>query len=79
MDPIIANRITSDKLQMNPIVTLLTTLGGGILFGALGATLASPITAVLLEARSEAQLYHAKQQAAEPAPISITGQKLPSL
>jgi predicted PurR-regulated permease PerM len=79
MDPIIANRITSDKLQMNPIVTLLTTLGGGILFGALGATLASPITAVLLEARSEAQLYHAKQQAAEPAPIPITGQKLPSL
>jgi predicted PurR-regulated permease PerM len=62
MDPIITNSVTSDKLEMNPIVTLLTTLGGGILFGALGATLASPVTAVLIDAREQVQAYQAEQQ-----------------
>lgn len=61
LDPIITNYFASDKLDMNPIVTLLTTLGGGILLGALGATLASPIFAALIGARKEIKAYHAKQ------------------
>ncbi len=48
VDPIITNYKASDELQMNPIVTLVSTLVGGILFGALGATLGSPIAAVLI-------------------------------
>ena len=57
--PIIANKVASDKLEMNPVVTLLTTLGGGILFGALGATLGSPLTAVLIGARKQTRNYQA--------------------
>jgi predicted PurR-regulated permease PerM len=63
VDPIITNYMASDKLEMHPIVTLVSTLAGGILFGALGATLASPLTAVLIGARKEVQVYQAKQQA----------------
>ena len=63
LDPILSNYVISDKFEMNPIVTLLTTLGGGILFGALGATLAAPVTAVLIDARQQTQIYQAKKQA----------------
>ena len=62
MDPIISNYITSDKLKIHPIVTLITTIGGGILFGALGATLANPITAVLIDARKQVEEYRVAQQ-----------------
>ncbi len=57
VDPIITNYKASDELQMNPIVTLVSTLGGGILFGALGATLASPIAAVLIGVRAKIKGY----------------------
>lgn len=63
MDPIITNYVTSDKLQLNPIVTLLTTMAGGILFGALGAILASPLTALLLDVQKQIDAYRAKHQA----------------
>jgi len=49
VDPIITNYKASDELEMNPIVTLTSTIAGGILFGALGATLASPIAAVMIK------------------------------
>lgn len=62
MDPIISNYITSDKLKIHPIVTLITTMAGGILFGALGATLANPITAVLLDTRQQVEKYRVEQQ-----------------
>lgn len=62
LDPIITNFVASDKLEMHPIVTLLTTLGGGILFGALGAMLASPVIAALIEARKAIGVYSAKQE-----------------
>ena len=62
MDPIISNYITSDKLKIHPIVTLITTMAGGILFGALGATLANPITAVLLDTRQQVEQYRVEQQ-----------------
>ncbi|MCB0166277.1 MAG: AI-2E family transporter [Anaerolineae bacterium] len=55
--PVVAVTVASGKLEMNPIVTLLTTLGGGILFGALGATLAAPFTAVIINARKQTQDY----------------------
>ena len=61
-DPIISNYVTSDKLKLHPIVTLMTTIGGGILFGALGAILANPITAVVLDVQQRVQAYHAEQQ-----------------
>ena len=48
IDPIITNYKASDELDMNPIVTLVSTLAGGILFGALGAVLGSPIAAVMI-------------------------------
>lgn len=57
LDPIISNKIASDKLEMNPIVSLITTMGGGVLFGALGSILASPIVAALIQARKEIQSY----------------------
>lgn len=62
MDPIISNYITSDKLKIHPIVTLITTMVGGILFGALGATLANPIAAVLLDTRQQVAQYRVEQQ-----------------
>lgn len=62
VDPIVTNSVASNKLEMSPIVTLLTTLGGGILFGALGATLANPVTAVLIDVRERIRAYHAGPQ-----------------
>ena len=53
VDPIITNYKASDELDMNPIVTLVSTLVGGILFGALGATLASPLAAVMINVRAK--------------------------
>jgi predicted PurR-regulated permease PerM len=57
VDPIITNYKASDELEMNPIVTLLSTIGGGILFGALGATLASPIAAVMINMHAKLKGY----------------------
>ncbi len=62
LDPVISNYVTSDKLEMHPIITLVTTLAGGILFGALGAMLVNPVTAVLMDARARLLAYHAEQQ-----------------
>jgi predicted PurR-regulated permease PerM len=59
VDPIITNYKASDELEMNPIVTLLSTIGGGILFGALGATLASPIAAVMINVHGKISGYDA--------------------
>lgn len=62
LDPIVSNSATSSKLSLHPIVTLITTLAGGILFGALGAMLANPLTAVLLEAQKQVQTYRIEHQ-----------------
>ena len=62
IDPIITNYMASDKLDMHPIVTLISTLVGGILFGALGAFLANPVTAVLIDAQKRIQAYQSEQQ-----------------
>ena len=62
LDPIVSNSATSSKLSLHPIVTLITTLAGGILFGALGAMLANPLTAVLLEAQKQIQIYRSEHK-----------------
>ncbi len=59
VDPIITNYKASDELEMNPIVTLTSTIAGGILFGALGATLASPIAAVMIKIHERINGYAA--------------------
>lgn len=45
---IIQNQLASDQLRMHPLVTFTSTIGGGALFGLLGATLGTPITAMIL-------------------------------
>ena len=60
IDPIISTYMASDKLKLHPIVTLVTTLSGGILFGALGATLANPVAAILIDARKQVQTAQAE-------------------
>jgi predicted PurR-regulated permease PerM len=57
IDPIITNYKASDELQMNPIVTLVSTLAGGILFGALGAVLGSPIAAIVIRIQSRVKHF----------------------
>jgi len=44
---IIQNTLASDRLKLHPIVTFTTVIGGGILFGLLGAMLANPIAAMV--------------------------------
>jgi len=44
---VIQNKLASDRLKLHPIVTFTTVIGGGILFGVLGATLANPVAAVI--------------------------------
>ena len=73
IDPIITNHMASDKLDMHPIVTLISTLAGGILFGALGALLANPVTAILIDAQKQVRAYQAEPTAdgtqdQQPAP-----------
>lgn len=61
---IVQNKLASERLQLHPIVTFLTTIGGGILFGAFGAILANPVTAVVLEGWKRLQGYrHAQAHA----------------
>ena len=57
IDPIITNYKASDELDMNPIVTLVSTLAGGILFGALGAVLGSPVAAILIRIQSRVKHF----------------------
>jgi predicted PurR-regulated permease PerM len=45
---VIQNKLASSRLQMHPIVTFTTVIGGGILLGILGAALANPVTATVL-------------------------------
>jgi len=44
---IIQNTLASDRLKLHPIVTFSTVIGGGILFGLLGAMLANPVAAMV--------------------------------
>lgn len=44
---VIQNKLASERLKLHPIVTFTTVIGGGILFGVLGATLANPVAAMV--------------------------------
>lgn len=54
---LIQNRLASKRLQLHPIVTFCTVLGGGILFGILGATLANPVAALFLTYRKRVREF----------------------
>ena len=45
---IMLNKISSEQLNVHPIVNLAATIIGGTVLGLVGATLASPITAVVI-------------------------------
>lgn len=45
---IILNKVSSEKLNVHPIVNLAATIIGGTVLGLVGATLASPVTSVAL-------------------------------
>lgn len=45
---IILNKVSSEKLNVHPIVNLAATIIGGTVLGLVGATLASPITSVVI-------------------------------
>ena len=62
IDPIITNYKASDELKMNPIVTLVSTLVGGILFGALGAIIGSPLAAVMINVHAKIKGYGSKEE-----------------
>jgi predicted PurR-regulated permease PerM len=55
--PVVGNYVASDQLKMNPLVALLSTMAGGILFGGLGAMLAAPVTAVLIRIHKRLRLH----------------------
>jgi len=61
IDPIITNYKASDELEMHPIVTLVSTLVGGILFGALGAILGSPLAAVMINVHAKIKGYDSNE------------------
>ncbi len=44
---VIQNQLASDRLKLHPIVTFSSVIGGGIVFGVLGATLANPVAAMI--------------------------------
>jgi predicted PurR-regulated permease PerM len=74
IDPIITNYKASDELQMNPIVTLVSTLAGGILFGALGAVLGSPVAAIMI--RIQSRVKHFAMSAPETDDIGASSPTL---
>jgi predicted PurR-regulated permease PerM len=73
IDPVITNYKASDELDMNPIVTLVSTLIGGILFGALGATLASPLAAVMINVQAKIKGYDSKEESEENGTSKVVG------
>lgn len=50
---IIQNRLASNQLQLHPLVTFIATILGGMVFGVLGAMLATPLTAAVIRARED--------------------------
>lgn len=60
---LIQNKLASDQLKLHPLVTFLSTIIGGALFGLIGATLGTPVTAMLLTARRQMREYYEAQPA----------------
>jgi predicted PurR-regulated permease PerM len=58
---IIQTKLASDRLRMHPLVTFISTVVGGALFGLLGATLGTPITAIVLTTQRRVQEYRREQ------------------
>ena len=54
---VITTKLTSDQLQIHPIVNLGSTLIGASLAGILGATLSAPIVAMFIAARERLVAY----------------------
>lgn len=55
---VIQNQLASDQLQMHPLATLLATFVGGGLFGLLGATLSTPLVALLWNVQKQVREFY---------------------
>ena len=55
---IIQTKVTSDQLQIHPIVNLGSTIVGATFAGILGATLSAPIVAMVISAQKRVRDYH---------------------
>ena len=62
--PVVGNYVASGQLKLNPLVGLLSTIAGGILFGALGAMLAIPIIAILIGVQKRLKLHREMEDTA---------------
>ncbi len=59
---VIQNKLASERLKLHPIVTFSTVIGGGILFGVLGATLANPVAAMIWTFHKRILAYEEEQE-----------------
>ncbi len=69
---IIQNQLASDQLQMHPLATLLATFVGGALFGLLGATLSTPLVALLWNVQKQVRSFYGGEAAATAPPDAAT-------
>ncbi len=59
---VIATKMTSDRLRIHPIASLISTIVGAALAGLLGATLSSPVLAAAIRIRERLLLHEAGDQ-----------------
>jgi predicted PurR-regulated permease PerM len=69
--PVVGNYVASGQLKLNPLVGLLSTMAGGIMFGALGAMLAIPVTAVLIGVHKRLKHHREQNQADDKVDASL--------
>jgi len=57
LEQIVYNRVVGDRLNMHPIAVLVTTMAGLTLAGLLGATLATPLAAMVVRIHTRLKVY----------------------
>jgi len=64
LEQIVYNRVVGDQLNMHPIAVLITTMAGLTLAGLLGATLATPLAAMVVRIHTRLKAYREKGEEA---------------
>jgi predicted PurR-regulated permease PerM len=65
IQPLLQNRLTSSELDLNPVVSFGSTIVGGVLAGAVGATLSAPVVAMVIKIVGRTRDYRSGDDGAQ--------------
>ena len=58
LQPVLQNRMTSEELDLHPVVAFGSTIVGAAFAGVLGATLSAPIVSMVIKIKARVEHYH---------------------